>query len=104
MPGVPYLVHFPNGSTEVHSIRLPYVASPGTALLPGWVVERVTPAETVVEHNDDVAYEVWVVEDATEFVGHSANGLQHQQPLPPEALLDAALGPRPKRTGRHSQQ
>jgi hypothetical protein len=100
MPGVPYLVHFPNGSTEVRSIRLPYVVSPGTALLPGWVVERVLPVEAVVEPNEDVAYEVWVVEDATEFVGHSADDVKHHQPLPPDALLDAALGPRPKRTGR----
>ena len=104
MPGVPYLVHFPNGSTQVHSSRLPYVASPGTALLPGWVVERVTTIETVVEHNDDVAYEVWVVEDATEFVGNSGDEPQHHPPLPPDALLDAALGPQPKRIGRHSQQ
>ena len=60
------------------------------------------PVEAVVEPNEDVAYEVWVVEDATEFVGHSADDVQHHQPLPPDALLDAALGPRPnEQAGRN---
>jgi len=91
MPGVPYLVHFPNGNTEVCNVRLPYVVSPGTMLLPGWVVERVMPAESIVELNDDVAYEVWVTEDATDFVAHAADELHHHGRLPPDALLDAAL-------------
>ena len=61
MPGVPYLVHFPDGRTEVHEIRLPYVATPGTTMPPGWIVQRVEPIETMQQADgEDLTFEVWV--------------------------------------------
>jgi hypothetical protein len=94
MPGVPYLVHFPDETTEVHEVRLPFVASPGTLLLPGWVVERVEATKMPFQGTrDNPEFEVWVAEAPSDFEAHSVETFDHP-PLPAEALLDAALPPK----------
>jgi hypothetical protein len=66
--GVAYLVHFPGGHQAVYRVRVPYVVSLGTPLLPGWIVERVEPNEA--RFTEDVPFALWLAEDSRDFVLH----------------------------------
>jgi hypothetical protein len=87
--GVSYLVHFPDGSDRVRTVSLPYVASRGTELLSGWIVEEIA-----VRDNDEVPYEAWVVADqrGDDFVAHGREvARKSSENLSQQELVDAAL-------------
>ena len=47
-------MHFPDGIDRVHTVSLPYLASRGTELMAGWVVEEI-----VERDDDELPYEAW---------------------------------------------